>query len=206
MGPRELPPLLRDVSMTLLPFLAGLAVARLSIHPPGWLLDTVLTLLVFLAGFEIGYNTPRHGYASLGRAFRQGVLLAASTLAASALIGLALSRLLGLPPCVSAAIAAASGWYSLIAPLVASRAPSYTAVALLSNMLREQLHIALYPLLARLGLRSEAVAIGGATTMDTGLPVVLAAAGPREAALAATQGVLLTGLLPAILPAILSAC
>jgi len=195
----------RLLALTLAPLVLGLLVSRLGASLPPRLLDVSLHALVALAGFEIGYSLSTQGWAT-GRGVLMGILLALTSLSAGTVVGLALGPLAGLEPCVSAAIAAASGWYTLAAPIVAAKAPEAAIVALASNMLREQLHLLLYPVLARLGLRIEAVALGGATTMDTGLPVVAAAGDPEAVAAAVAQGVTLTLALPLVLPLMVRLC
>jgi uncharacterized membrane protein YbjE (DUF340 family) len=191
---------------TLTPLAAGLVAARLGLQLPAWSIDVLLHVLVVLAGFEIGYTLASNP-GTLARASVKGALFAAIVIVAGAAAGAALSPLSGIPVCMSAAVGAASGWYSLAAPVLATAGSREAAlVALVANMLREQLHIVLYPFLARRGLRLAAVALGGATTMDTGLPVVVAAGGEEAVAAAVSQGVLLTAVLPAVLPLIASAC
>jgi uncharacterized membrane protein YbjE (DUF340 family) len=196
---------LRDSLFVLTPFLAGMAAARAGLRPPPGLFEAALSLLVALAGFEIGLGVNRAPAASARAAFA-GLLLAPVTLVSGAAAAAALSPLLYVPPCVSAAIGAASGWYSLAVPVVAAHAPPYATLALLANMAREQLHLVLYPLLARRGLRLEAIALGGATTMDAGLPVVMAAGGPEAAVAAMSHGAALTLALPLVLPQLLRLC
>ena len=180
----------------------GLLLGRHGLRAPEAFVDTALLLLVGLAGFSAGLSLPswRSGLRS---GAMLGTLLAASTIASGAIAGAVVALLLGHPRRVGAAIGAASGWYSLAGPLVGARDPGLGLVALLANQARELLHVSLYPLLARRGLGLEAVSLGGATTMDTGLPVVLLY-GPREAAAAAVvQGLLITLLLPILLPLLL---
>lgn len=196
---------LRAVALTLAPLAAGLLLSAKGLRPPPCLSTVSLHLLVLLAGFEIGYSLPSR-LAEMRRSVAAGALLAASTLAGGLLAGLALAPAARLEPCVSAAVAAAGGWYTLAAPVLAPHGPRAALLALLANMAREQLHIALYPVLASRGLRLEAAALGGATTMDTGLPVVLLSGGGEAAAAAVVQGVALTALLPALLPPLAGLC
>ena len=87
--------------------------------------------------------------------------------------------------------------------MVSSMDPLMGVVAFSSNMLREVLHIILYPIVYR-RCRIACIAMGGATTMDTGLPVV-ALYGGRDAVVAAlVQGGLITLLAPILLTIILS--
>ncbi len=182
---------------------SGYAAGLLGLPAPGWAVDVLLVLLVAVAGADIAvWALMNRG--GLVRGAAAGALLAALGAAASAAGGAAAALALGDPVRAGAALGAASGWYTLAGPLLAStHGAAMGLTALLANQLREALHIAVYPLLARRGHRLAAVALGGATTMDTGLPVILAHGGPGEAAAAMVQGLLLTLSAPALLPLLL---
>ncbi len=185
----------------LLGFLAGLAAGRLGYEPPSWLPAILLSALVYVAGFEIGY-TARHRLRMAYTALEAGLGLAAVALVSALLVGAALAPLSGLAVRESLAVTLASGWYTLAAPVLAACSPYAGAVGLLANMFREVLHIALYPVLARRGLRVEAVAAAGATAMDTGLPVIALYGGADAAAAATVQGLVLTLIAPLLVPAV----
>ena len=76
-------------------------------------------------------------------------------------------------------------------------------IALLSNIFREVLTILLVPLLARFFGKLAPIASGGATCMDTTLPVIHRHLGPRYAVLAAISGIVLTMLVPVLVPLLL---
>jgi len=196
---------LRVLALTFAPFTAGVVASSLGLRAPEWLLGAALHVLVALAGFEIGYSAVMRS-ESIRSGLVKGAAFAVAGLVAGAAVASALSIVTGLPPCISAVVGAASGWYTLAAPVVATAFPQASLLALAANMLREQLHIVLYPLLARRGLRLAAVALGGATTMDTGLPAVMAVGDAEAVSTAIAQGTVLTALLPAVLPLILQAC
>ncbi len=184
-GYGEAPILLLAASLALgaaYPPLAGAA---------GALLDPVVIVVVATAGVLAGSALRLRSLG--GRAAVLGALYAALTTSIGAAVGALAAALLGLPLGVGAAVGAASGWYSLAGPLAAAAAGPLAGVyGFLSNMAREAVHIALYPLLARRGLALEAVAGGGATAMDTGLPVVAAYGGTEAAAAALAQGLIIT--------------
>ncbi len=183
--------------ITLPPLLAGSAVGYVAgVEPPDWIASYLLYMLLLLAGYSIG------GLEGLGENLgggRDGVLLAVSCLIGGALGGGLVGFFIGVDPLVGVAMGLASGWYSLVGPLLYVVDPVYGAVGLLGNMLREALHLMLYPVLAR-RIPLAAIALGGATTMDTGLPVVAAYAGERERVAAFIQGALLTLVLSVVLP------
>ncbi|WP_148679057.1 lysine exporter LysO family protein [Aeropyrum pernix] len=178
-------------------FLAGLA--------SGWLTgssfpDVVSTLLLYILLFQAGYLVGgAAGLRGMLRGGRLGLLLALSCLVGGVIGGAAAAFVLGWSLEAGVAMGVSSGWYSLAGPLLYTIDPYYGAVALVGNMLREAFHIVVYPLLAR-RIPIQAVAFGGATTMDTGLPVILASSGERAALPAFVQGALLTLLLSLLLP------
>lgn len=77
--------------------------------------------------------------------------------------------------------------------------PAMGAVAFLGNLFRETIHIVLYPILAR-WFPLNAIVVGGATTMDTGLPPVMLAGGSELALVAFIHGAILTVFLGMFLP------
>ncbi|WP_338604027.1 lysine exporter LysO family protein [Sulfolobus tengchongensis] len=106
---------------------------------------------------------------------------------------------------VALVIALASGWYSYVGPLVAvSTNPYLGTLAFLINFLREQFTYILVPLLLRLKFEPRsAIAVGGATAMDTTLPLYVETLGKEYALSAMVTGVLLTLVIPIILPLII---
>ncbi|HEY8393650.1 MAG TPA: LysO family transporter [Thermaerobacter sp.] len=117
--------------------------------------------------------------------------------------GLAAGWLTGTPPREALAAAAAFGWYSLAGVLVDRLAgPAAGALAFLANVLRELLAVLAIPLLApRLGRARRWLLVlpGGATTMDTTLPVIAAATDVPTTALAFLHGLALSLLAPPLI-------
>lgn len=166
------------------------------------LVGPALYLVLFLVGMELG---SAEGLARrAGRTGILGVIMGLAVIAAGAAGGLLAGAIGGLSPRLSAASGAASGWYSLAGPLVSEADPYMGLLAALSNMLRESLTLALYPALSRLD-RLAAVSIGGATTMDSTLPVIAGSGGPEAVGAALGQGILITMVLPVLLPLIIGA-
>ncbi len=165
----------------------------------GPLLGPLLYALVFAASYTVGSAVAR-SRKGMGVGLRIGAVLTLAVLSGGALGGLATALVLGLDKAASVLSGAASGWYSLVGPLLLAYDPGLAAAALLGNMLREALHVALYPYLSR-RIPLSAIALGGATTMDTGLPVVAACGGDRERTAAFVQGTATTLALSVALPA-----
>ena len=181
----------------------GILVGAFAHLDGGPLVDPLLYLLVFTASYTVG-GTAARSWASMRMGLRAGALLSIAVLSGGALGGLLVALALGLDAEAMALAGIASGWYSLVGPLLLPHDPGLAASALLGNMAREALHISLYPYLSR-RIPLSAIALGGATTMDTGLPVVTACAGEQERAAAFVQGIATTLALSVILPAVAAA-
>jgi len=74
-------------------------------------------------------------------------------------------------------------------------------IGFVGNQLREDLTLALFPLLKEV-IGEGSVVMGGATSMDTTLGVITRYAGPEVGLEGMVQGVLLTLLIPVLLPAV----
>jgi len=171
--------------------------------PAESLLEPLLAALALAVGAYIasGLAGPRRPARATPTAALTPAALAASTLAAGLLAGAAGAPLLGLDPRAGAAIAAGSGWYSFTGSYLALYDPLLGLLGFASNLLREAIVIAGYPLLARLAGPTPAIAAGGATTMDTTLPIIARHSGPQTAAIALAHGAILTLAIPLLLPA-----
>ena len=161
-----------------------------------------LYLLLFLVGLDMG----RQGSLIRDiRAARLRVLLVplavmAGTFAVTALVGLFLP--LGPKDCVAAA--AGFGWYSLAPTLLAPYSLTVSATAFLSNIMHELFSIVAVPIVAQKLGYIEAVALPGATAMDTLLPVVVSATADRMAIYSFASGLILSLAVPVLVPAIIA--
>ena len=168
----------------------------------GQIITFGLYLLLFLVGLDMGRQ---EGMLKSIRQAGLGVLLVpvavmVGTFVVTALVGLLLP--MGPKDCVAAA--AGFGWYSLAPTLLAPYSLSVSATAFLSNILHELFSIVLVPVVAqRLGY-IEAVALPGATAMDTVLPVVVSATDQRMAIYSFTSGAVLSLSVPFFVPAIVA--
>jgi uncharacterized membrane protein YbjE (DUF340 family) len=166
------------------------------IPPPG-IIDFLLALLLFLSGYTISDSITSKDKIVAGG--RRGVMLTISCGLGGIVAGVLLGEVMGWNVHASIVMSVASGWYSLAGPLLYTVDPMYGTVAFIGNMLRESLHIILYPVLSR-WIPTAAIAIGGATTMDTGLPVIAAFGSSHDKVAGFVQGSLLTILLSIMLP------
>ncbi len=153
----------------------------------GW----VLCLLMGGVGVTLGHD--RTLWERVRRLDRRLALLPLAT-AAGTLLGAALLSPLLRGVSLTDALAVGSGfaYYSLSSVFIADlRSVELGTVALLCNILRELFTLLFAPLVARRFGPLAAVSIGGATTMDTTLPIVARAAGPQFVVVAIFHGCVL---------------
>jgi uncharacterized membrane protein YbjE (DUF340 family) len=173
---------------------------------PAWLTDAsggittgALWLLLLVVGFDIGRD--RQAITRLATADRLAFLVPVGTIIGTLAGGLAAAALSPLVVRDALAVAAGFGWYSLSAVIIAKdRGADLGAVAFLANVFRETLAIVLIPIVARRLGPFAAIAPGGATTMDTTLPIIERYAGPEAALAGFVNGFVLSALVPVLVP------
>ena len=166
----------------------------------GAVINLGLYLLLFLVGLGRQGNMLRDIRAAGFRVFLVPLATAVGTLALTALVGFFLP--MGVKDC--AAAAAGFGWYSLAPTLLAPYSLSVSATAFLSNIMHELFSIVAVPMVAQRIGYIEAVALPGATAMDTVLPVVVSATSDRMAIYSFTSGAVLSLSVPFLVPAIIA--
>jgi len=106
----------------------------------------------------------------------------------------------------SLAIGSGFGYYSLSSIFISKIAGSVPGVvALLSNIMREVATLLMAPLFVRYFGKLAPIAAGGATSMDTTLPVITKFTGTEYAIIAVFSGTVLTILVPFLVTFILTA-
>ncbi|MDT8902963.1 lysine exporter LysO family protein [Anaeroselena agilis] len=165
--------------------------------------NAILAILVFLVGIDIGGNRDawRQAVAAGPRLLLVPLAVAAGSLAGAGLAG----ALLGMPVKEAVAVGAGFGWYSLSGVLIAATySVELGAIAFLANIARELMAFLLIPVLAlRIG-KLPAIAPGGATTMDSTLPLITKVTDAPTALIAFVSGLALTAAVPVIIPLILA--
>lgn len=169
--------------------------ASTRVEVEGSTIEGILYILVLTAGLSMGRLLAERGVPSR-RATVHGSILGLAVMAAGGVAGFLVGLASGVNPRLTAFSGAASGWYSLAGPLVSIYDPILGLAAFTSNLFREALHIGVYPIMAGKGYRCASVSLGGATTMDTGLPVVVKYGGLEASLTALSQGIIITALAP----------
>ena len=182
--------------------LAGLFVPEQIDFDPAGITSVVLYVLLFLAGAAVGGD--RRVWQSLRQIKPKILLLPAGIIAGSLLGAAAVSLLIPITLRDALAIGSGMGYYSLSSILIAElRGETLGALALLSNILRELLTFVLAPLLVRLGGKLGPIASGGATVMDTTLPVVIKYSGKEYVVVGFISALLVTLSVPVLIALIL---
>lgn len=102
------------------------------------------------------------------------------------------------------AVGAGFGYYSLSAIIIGKISGGEMGViALLSNIFREVFTLVAAPLMVRWFGQLGAIASGGATAMDTTLPVIIKTTGKEYAVISIFSGIVLSILVPLLVPLLL---
>lgn len=173
-------------------FAVGVACGLLHIIPDGFINGRtsfyVLCALMFSVGMSIGCDS-----ATL-RSFRQlnpRLILLPFVTIAGTLAG-AMASSVVLPhrePSDCLAVGSGMGYYSLSSIFITEyRGAELGTVALLANIFRELAALLLAPFLARRFGKLAPISVGGATTMDTTLPVITRSVGPEYVVVSVFHG------------------
>ena len=166
------------------------------------LIDLGLCLLLFFVGIDIGKNkTILEDIKSYGlKIFLIPIAIVVGTLFGSVVA----SFFLTLSPFETAAVGSGLGWYSLSAIELSKHSAELGTIAFLANVSREVIALIMIPVIAsRIG-HVETIAAAGATSMDTSLPVITKATSGSISILAFFSGVILSMLVPVLVPLMMS--
>jgi len=175
------------------------------VFPTEWerfltLMTTVaLDFTLFAVGIDLGLN--REVWKQIFKMGWHVFLAPLGVIIGSITAGILVGKLLGWTSAEGGAVAAGFGWYSLSGVLISDlHSVSLGTIAFLSNVMREILAILLIPVLARKAGPLTLITPGGATTMDTTLPLISAVGPPGVAVIAFVNGVVLSALVPVFVP------
>lgn len=189
-------------------FIAGCIVGHME-SVPAWLLNDALSTytlyaLLFLVGMSIGFDT--HCWQILRQMHLKVLLVPVAVIAGTAAGSLAAWCILADMPLRDVlAVGAGFGYYSLSTVIITNLGdPVLGSVALLSNIIREIITLLCTPVLVRFFGKLAPVASGGATAMDTTLPIIVKFTSERYGIIAVFSGMVLTILVPFIVTFIMT--
>ncbi len=158
----------------------------------------ILYLLMFCVGISVGGQ--RGVLVSLRRHSAQILLVPLGVIVGSLAGGGLCGLLLRMPLREALSIGGGLGWYSLAGVSVSSAAGvTVGSIAFLSNLLREIGAFLLIPLVARRVNAYACIAVAGATSEDTTLPMILRYTDGETAVLSVLNGVICSAFVPVLL-------
>lgn len=161
-----------------------------------------LFLLLFFVGMDIGNNN--EVFNQLRNMSKKILLLPIITILGSLIGGAIASYFISLSLGESIAISSGMGWYSFSAIELSKINAHLGGVAFLSNVLREFSAILFIPFIAKKIGSYESVATAGATAMDSVLPVINKSNPPDVAIIAFYSGLVITIIVPILVPSVVS--
>ncbi|MGC8572645.1 MAG: lysine exporter LysO family protein [Caldisphaera sp.] len=157
-----------------------------------------LYILLGLIGVVVGISA-RDILKTAIKGIKNGILLTISVFIGDIISGFIISFILKQSLNYALSISIGSGWYSLIGPFISIYNPYYGVIGFVSNLLREAYTLSLFPVFYSIfGIPS--IAMGGATTMDTSLGIIIKYSGVKNSSSALMQGLIITIVLPFVLP------
>ena len=184
-------------------FICGILVGQININwqviPVQNLMQYTLYLLMLFVGLSFG-SDPR--LQEILRSANLKLFLVPLTTIAGTFLGIMIYNLVfhSINTTDAYAIGAGFGYYSLSSILIAEFSGSDIAViALLANVLREIITLLFAPLIVRYFGKIAPIASGGATSMDTTLPVIVNSSGKDYLIMSLLNGIMLTILVPIII-------
>jgi uncharacterized membrane protein YbjE (DUF340 family) len=167
-----------------------------------YLFNGLLIALLFVMG--IAFGSDKESLDKLKKASLKVLIIPFSVALGSILGGLIGGVILGIEVVSSMAICAGYGWYSLTGPLISQIfGPELGTLGFTVNFLRELLTITAISLVVKLD-KYAPIASGGATTMDTTLPIIVRHCGSDVLVTAFSSGFILTLTAPFTILAIAS--
>jgi len=199
---------MKDTLVLLGFFVVGILAGVYAVIPGEYITPSLemgtLYVLIFLVGVGMGSDTKfLQNILHLGR---KDLLVPVSVVIGSILGGVLVSLLLSDVDIIGgAAVGAGFGYYSLSSVMISQlRGDELGTIALVANIIREVTTILAAPIMVRFLGPLSSIACGGATTMDTTLPVIIKYSGKEYAMTSVINGILLTCLVPVLVPFILA--
>ncbi len=169
------------------------------------MLDLVTTYMLAVIFFGVGIDIGRkREILAQIKESGYGILLIPLLIAAGSIAGAYFAGFFVGLHIEAAAVGAGFGWYSLSGVLLSQlHSVELGSLAFLANVTRELISVLIMPFVVKYFGKVTAIAPGGATTMDVTLPVIKEIAGDEMVIPAFISGVVLTALVPILVPFII---
>ncbi len=164
------------------------------------MVEYLVYLLIFLVGVNVGSNVEVWAFIKRVhfKVFLVPLTVIIGTLAGTALFS---AFLPGLSVKDSVTVGLGFGYYSLSSVIITQLdGEELGIIALLANLMREIATLLFAPFFARVFGRLAPIVSGGATAMDTTLPVIVKSSGEEYTVVALFSGMILTLLVPILIP------
>lgn len=157
--------------------------------------DVILDLLMFSVGISIGL---KEGIIQNIRTYHFKILMIPlAVVTASAAGGVICALITGYPLRQGASVAGGLGWYSLAGITIGNLAGEQLgSIAFLSNLLRELFSFFSIPFLSKRFNYFSCIAVAGATSEDTTLPMMIKYTDEETVLLSVLNGVICSALVP----------
>jgi uncharacterized membrane protein YbjE (DUF340 family) len=164
----------------------------------GWVVDYLFngSLLALLFAMGLSFGLDKEAMLKLRQTGLRILVVPFAVVLGSILAGLVSGLILRLDLSASMAVTAGYGWYTLDGPMVGQIfGAEWGAMGFAVNFIRELLTIVTITLALKIG-KYAPIASGGATTMDTTLPVIVRYCGSDALIIAFSSGFTLSLLAP----------
>lgn len=188
--------------------LAGIAIGWMSPSVmSSEILDKVVTYILAVMLFGVGISIG-HNRRELIKIKKVGlrIVLVPLAIAGGSLLGASIGSLFFTMSLKEVLVVGAGfGWYSLSSVIITQLySAELGAIAFLANVFRELMAFVLIPFLAVHVGKIVAIAPGGATTMDSTLPIIAKMTDTSTAMIAFVSGLILTTMVPFLIPLLLA--
>ncbi len=164
----------------------------------GILLDIGLCMLLFSVGVDIGSN--KDIFKNLKNVGFKLLIVPAATVLGSLFGGILCSILFKMNLFGSLAVASGFTWYTLSAIIITPVSVELGTIAFLSNVFREIIAFISIPFIAKHIGYLETIAVGGAISMDTGLPIITRNTSQEVVIISFISGIIISLMVPILVP------
>lgn len=175
--------------------LSGLFIIPDSLYnSTGILLDVGLCMLLFSVGVDIGSN--KDIFKNLKNVGFKLLIVPAATVLGSLFGGILCSILFKMNLFGSLAVASGFTWYTLSAIIITPVSAELGTIAFLTNVFREIIAFISIPFIAKHIGYLETIAVGGAISMDTGLPIITRNTSQEVVIISFISGIIISLMVP----------